>query len=187
MAMPEPRKRLDDTKQVIQSIGRGALSTVVLQGKILKTIYKHTLGAIWHHFWIATLLGKLFILWGFGAAIAIGYFACQDAIVASFSQQEVVAIKVPSAKIHEGTSSTSLVVASVQKGDNLTLIGEAEEWWFVEGKNWKKPGWIPKSQSTLEKKALLTVEYEMRGYGIAFACSLLMMYIGFCLKRTSVA
>ncbi|MBN2494645.1 MAG: hypothetical protein JXR96_08660 [Deltaproteobacteria bacterium] len=179
----QKRRRADDTRNVIMAIGRGATSTVVLQGKILKKIWAHTLGALVSRFWHATLVGKLFALVGLGGCIATGVLASRDAIDISVAHHEFILVTGSHARIHDSTSRKAEVIAKVKRGDELSQQGESKDWWFVTAEGWKKPGWISKHLARPEERVVLKLDYEMKGYGIAFAVSFVLLYLGLCLRK----
>ncbi|MGA1795093.1 MAG: SH3 domain-containing protein [bacterium] len=172
-----------DAQIAVKSTQQGAVYTIILLGKFLKGIYLRTLGAFWHHFKRSTLLGKLFILVSLCAAIGVIFLASKDAIDFSVSNSEFILVTGTRANIRESNTTKTQVIEQVTNGEQLTRKGESEGWWYVEGTDWEKPGWISKDVSTLEKKKVLSVNYQMKGYGIALLASLILMIAGFNLKR----
>jgi len=176
-------REFQDAQIAVKSTQKGAVYTIVLLGNFLKGIYLNTFGAFWHHFKKSTLLGKLFILVSLCAAIGVIYLASKDAIDISVSNSEFILVTGARANIREINTTQAKALKMVENGEHLTRKGESKEWWYVEGTDWEKPGWISKDLSTLEKKKVLKVNYEMKGYEIVLLASLMLMIVGFNLKR----
>ncbi len=179
----EKKRRADDTRQVIEAIGRGATSTVRLQGKILRKIFDATIGGIWRRFRRASLLGKLFIVVGLGGAVTLGVLAARDALDVSWTRNDYIRVIARKAKARAGPARGEEVVVRLKRGQRLVQQGEAEGWWFVRAEGWSRAAWISKKSAREEKRILITVDYEMKGYGLAFLGAVLLMFVGFWLKR----
>ncbi|HOX44587.1 MAG TPA: hypothetical protein PK668_13390 [Myxococcota bacterium] len=180
--MGEDKQRPDDTRQVIESIGEGAKSTVVLQGKILKKLYQATLGAIGRRFARATWLGKLFILAGLLGALGLGFLIARECLVVGWERSRQVVLS-SAVEARQGPDERSGGLARVAAGERLVRVGEAEEWWSVQQPGWRAPGWIPKAAGRAEDGLRVVIDYRMKGYGSGFLGALLLMCIGFWLKK----
>ena len=172
-----------DAQITLKSSPKEAANAIILLGKFLKGIYLNIFGAFWHHFNESTLLGKLLILVSLVAAIGVIFFAGKNAIDISVSNSEFILVTAARANVRESNTTKTKVFEKVTNGEHLTWKGESEGWWYVEGKDWEKAGWISKNLATFEKKKVLTLNYEMKGYGIALLASLMLMIAGFNLKR----
>jgi hypothetical protein len=172
-----------DAQITVKSSQKGAVYAIISLGKFLKRIYLDTFGAFWHHFKKSTLLGELIILVSLVAAIGVIFLAGRDAIDISVSNSEFILVTAARANIREGDTTMTKVFENVRNGEHLTWKGESKGWWYVEGTEWEKPGWISKDLATLEKKKVLTLKYKMQGYGIALLASLMLMIAGFNLKQ----
>ena len=179
----KPQK--DDTKEVVKSVGKGAASTVVLQGKILKKIWLNTIGALWVRFWAATMVGKIFVLVGLSGSIVITILAFQNAIDLDIVHKEYILVTTSKANVRDSISTKSEILRKTRRGEELTQKGESEDWWFVQGKDWEKPGWIHKNIARKEQKVLFEFHYEMQGYGWAFLGAFVLLYLGFCLRKST--
>jgi hypothetical protein len=177
------KKRPDDTKEVIEAVGKGATSAIRLQGKILKKIWANTIGALWSRFWSATLTGKIFAWVGLGGCVCTAVLAWMFAMDVSIEHREFIAVTSSRANVRESISTKSEIVAKVKRGDELIQKGDSEGWWFVEGHGWQKPGWISKSVTSKEEKLMFSLDYEMRGFGAAFLGFFVLFYIGMCLRK----
>ncbi len=179
----EEGRGFNDTQRAVQSTKKGAVSAITLLGKFLKRIYLNTISAFWHRFQKSTLLGKSFILVSLVAVMGVIFLASKFALDISVKNSEFVLVTAAQANVREGNTTKTQVVEKVKNGDHLTWKGESKGWWYVEGTDWEKPGWISKNLATLEKKKVLSMNYEMQGYGIALLASLMLMIAGFKLKR----
>jgi len=177
------KKKPDDTREVIEAVGKGATSAVRLQGKIIKKVWNNTIGALWSRFWNATVTGKIFALVGLFGCIGTAVLAWMFAMDVSIEHREFIEVTSSRANVRESISTKSEVVARVKRGDELTQKGDSEGWWFVEGHGWKKPGWISKSVAKKEEKLMFSLDYEMRGFGAAFLGFFILFYIGLCLRK----
>lgn len=181
--MGEDKRRGDDTRQVIENIGEGAKSTVVLQGKILKKLYMATFGAVGRRFAQATLTGKIFILAGLLGVLGLSFLVAREALEVDFSRSDQVRVVAGRAAIRAAPEGGSEVIARVRAGSRLDFVGEAEAWWSVQPEGHKTPGWIAKPQASLEKRLHVVIDYQMKGYGLGLAGALLLMFVGFWLRR----
>lgn len=177
------KKKADDTKEVIEAVGKGATSAVRLQGKIIKKVWANTIGALWSRFWNATLTGKIFALVGLGGCVGTAVLAWMFAMDVSIEHREFIEVTKSRANVRESISTKSEIVARVKRGDELTQKGDSEGWWFVEGPGFKAPGWIAKSVAKKEEKLMFSLDYEMRGFGAAFLGFFILFYIGLCLRK----
>lgn len=177
------KKKPDDTKEVIEAVGKGATSAVRLQGKIVKKVWNNTIGALWSRFWNATLTGKIFALVGLLGCVGTAVLAWMFAMDVSIEHREFIEVTISRANVRESISTKSEIVAKVKRGEELTQKGDSEGWWFVQGKDWKKPGWISKSVAKKEEKLMFSLDYEMRGFGAAFLGFFILFYVGLCLRR----
>lgn len=180
----DKKSKKDDTKEVVKSVGKGAASTVVLQGKIIKKIWLNTIGALWVRFWRATLVGKIFVLVGLSGCVVISVLAFKYAIDLDIVHKEYILVTTSKANVRDSVSTKSEIMRKTRRGEELTQKGEADEWWFVQGKDWEKPGWIHKNIAKKEQKVLFAFNYEMQGYGWAFLAAFIILYIGFCLRKS---
>jgi hypothetical protein len=177
------KKRPDDTKEVLEAVGKGATSAVRLQGKILKKVWANTIGALWSRFFNATVTGKIFALVGLCGCIGAAVLAWMFAMDVSIQHREYIAVTSSVANVRESISKKSEVVARVKRGDELTQKGDSEGWWFVDGEGFAKPGWISKSVTRKEEKLMFSLNYEMRGFGAAFMGFFVLFYVGLCLRK----
>ena len=177
------KKKPDDTKEVIEAVGRGATSAVRLQGKIIKKVWNNTIGALWSRFWNATITGKIFTLAGLLGCVGTVVLAWMFAMDVSIEHREFIEVTSSRANVRESISTKSVIVAKVKRGEELTQKGDSEGWWFVQGKDWEKPGWISKSVAKKEEKLMFSLDYEMRGFGAAFLGFFILFYIGLCLRK----
>lgn len=184
MAQDKRSGRGDDTRKVLQTIGQGAASTVVLQGKLLRKMYQNTLGALWWRFWEATTVGRVLIVFGILGCVAASVLAGIYALDVKGERIDHLVVVPRRANVRESDSTRSPIVQRVARGQRLTAKIEADDWWFVDAEGWSKPGWISKSVVERERKVLLVVEYEVMGFGAGFLAAFVLMYIGFCLRRT---
>jgi len=184
--MNTERKHRDDTKKVIKAIGQGATSAVVLQGRLLFKVYQNTIGALWDRFQHANVVGKILVLLGLAGCIAAGYYAYQNAITASFEHQDFVLVTQPKVNVRETPSAQGALLVQLKKGERLTPRGESQDksWWAVQDQGWRKLGWVAKDVTTRQNKSLLRLTYVMDGYGLGFFAAFVLMYIGFCLRRS---
>lgn len=177
------KKKTDDTKEVIEAVGKGATSAVRLQGKIIKKVWNNTLGALWSRFWNATLTGKIFALVGLLGCVGTVVLAWMFAMDVTIEHREFIEVTSSRANVRESISTKSPVVAKVKRGEELIQKGDSEGWWFVQGKDWEKPGWISKSVAKKEEKLMFSLDYEMRGFGAAFLGFFILFYVGLCLRK----
>lgn len=177
------KKKPDDTKEVIEAVGKGATSAVRLQGKIIKKVWNNTIGALWSRFWNATVIGKIFALVGLLGCIGTALLAWMFAMDVSIDHREYIEVTTSRANVRESISTKSPIVARVKRGEELSQKGDSEGWWFVQGKDWEKPGWISKSVAQKEEKLMFSLDYEMRGFGAAFLGFFILFYIGMCLRK----
>ena len=175
--------RFNDMKQVVQSIWKSSHSAIIRVGKYVKKNYLNTVGKIMSCFSRSTLLGKTFIILGLIAAISVVYLSAKYAIDISIEKSEYILVTSTSANVREGNTTQTKIIEKVRNGDRLTRKGESKKWWYVQGDDWKKPGWISKKLAKLERKKELSVNYEMKGFGLAFLASLIMFFGGFCLRQ----
>lgn len=177
-------KRISDTMQrIIQFIKKGACSTSILLGRYIRKIYPHTLGVMISRFRKSTLLGRAFILVGLIASLTMIFLVSTYALDFSIKNNKYVLVAVDIANIREGTTTNAKIIEKVKRGERLTWKGETDDWWCVEKENWKKPGWISKKIAKLKNTKNLSMNYEMSGYGLLFLASLIVLYVGFCLKQ----
>lgn len=181
--MSSDKRRGDDTRQVIENIGEGAKSTVVLQGKILKKLYRATFGAIGRRFARATALGKVFILVGLLAALGLTFLIARESVELELSRSDQVRVTARRAAVRAAPEAGAEVIARVKSGYRLAFVGEAEGWWSVRLEGFKAPGWISRVQARMEKRVHVVIDYQMKGYGLGLLGALLLMWIGFWLRK----
>ena len=141
-------------------------------------------GAILSRFWNASALGKVFVLTGLTASILAVFYANGNALYYSLRSKEFIMVTSAIANVREKDSTKSRILVKVKKGANLIRKGESKRWWLVKGKNWKKAGWISKKIAKQKKEKILLVKFKMKGYEYMLLASLMLMYTGFCLRRT---
>jgi hypothetical protein len=137
------KKKPDDTKEVIEAVGKGATSAVRLQGKIIKKVWNNTIGALWSRFWNATLTGKIFTLVGLFGCIGTAVLAWMFAMDVSIEHREFIEVTSSRANVRESISTRSVIVAKVKRGEELTQKGDSEGWWFVQARTGRSPGGSP--------------------------------------------
>ena len=172
-------EKFDDVKQIIRFIWKSA----TLIGKSVKGIYLNTMGRLMACFFRSTFLGRTLIILGLIAAIGVVYLTGKYAIDISIEKSEYILVTSAVANVREGNTTETEVIERVKNGDRLNWKGESKQWWYVQGDDWKKPGWISKKLAKLERKKDLLLNYEMRGFGLAFLASLIMLFGGFYLRQ----
>lgn len=179
----EDKRRGDDTRRVIENIGEGAKSTVVLQGKILKKIYNATFGAVGRRFAQATVTGKIFILVGLLAAMGLSFLIAREAIQVEVSRSDRVRVMTGRAAIRAAPEPGAAIITRARAGSRLVFVGQADEWWSVKPEGLETAGWIAKHQAELSKRVHVVIDYQMKGYGLALLGALLLVCVGFWLRR----
>jgi hypothetical protein len=175
--------RPDDTQQVIRDIGKGATSAVRLQGKLLKKLWANTLGAIWIRFWYANWIGKIFVLLGLSGSVAIVYLALNYGVTWEYQEKERIVLTINKANVRESISTKTQILRQASRHEELIRKGEADNWWLVQAEDWDKPGWVSKSLAKLDRSKVVIVEYQARGYIWILLGCLMVMYVGFCLRK----
>lgn len=183
--MGEDKRRGDDTRQVIENIGEGAKSTVVLQGKILAKIYNATFGAIGRRFAQATVTGKIFILVGLLGALGLIFLIARETLEVDWSRSDRVRVTAGRAAIRAAPEPGAEVLNRARAGSRLVFVGEADEWWSVKPEGSQTAGWIAKHQAELVKRVHVVIDYQMKGYGLGLLGALLLMCVGFWLRKRS--
>lgn len=184
--MNTEKKHRDDTRKVMKAIGQGATSAVVLQGRLLYKIYANTFGALWDRFMDASVVGKVLVVLGLAGCVATAYFAYVNAVTASFEHQDFVLVTQPEVNVRDLPSKQGSAIVKLKKGERLTPRGESDDkgWWAVQDQGWKKAGWISKEVTERESKSILRLTYVFDGYGLGFLGAFVLLYIGFCLRRS---
>ena len=144
--------RFNDMKRIIESIWKSLLSAVILLGKYVKRVYLNTIGKFMYRFSRSSLLGRAFIILGLIAAIGVVYLSAKYAIDISIEKSEYILVTSALANVREGNTTKTKIIEKVRNGDRLAWKGESKKWWYVQGNDWKKPGWISKKLAKLERK-----------------------------------
>ncbi|MGA1825651.1 MAG: hypothetical protein ACMUIP_13410 [bacterium] len=171
-----------DTQKNNKEHRRWSNFMVILINKIFRNIYLDTIG-VWYRFRRATSLGKLLALAGLIAAISAVLLTQKYALKYSFKNSKYILVTSATANIRASDSTKAKVLFKVKKGARLIQKGESKEWWHVQRKGWKRAGWISKDIAKLQKKKVLLVRYEMKGYVLILLASFIMIYAGLCLRR----
>ena len=120
---------------------------------------------------------------GLTGCVVATVMAFHYAIDMSVVHKEYILTTASRANVRESVSTKSDILRKTKRGEELVQKGASEDWWFVQGEDWEKPGWIHKNIAKKEKKVLFSINYEMKGYGLIFLGAFVILYIGFCLRR----
>lgn len=154
----------DETKIQVREIKKGMGAA----GSVVERYLIRFLGPLGRKISEATRTGRIMALAGILAvAVSIVLIAVFALSFRTEVKKGILVVSKQVVNIRDRASAKGKVVAKAEKGDALSYSASAEGWYHVRATG--GTGWV--SQDMVERKGNRTVviEYEMKGFGIAFA------------------
>ena len=163
----------NETKIQVREIKKGMEAA----GNVLERYLIRFLGPLGRKISGATQTGRIMALVGIATvAVSLALIAVFALSFRTEIQKGVLVVSKQIVNIRDRASAKGKVVAKTEKGETLSYISSAEGWYNVRATG--GTGWV--SHDMVERKGNKTVviEYEMKGFGIAFLSGLGLFVAG---------
>ncbi|HAR45924.1 MAG TPA: hypothetical protein DCS05_07075, partial [Nitrospiraceae bacterium] len=163
--------------------GHAARGIEVLGGFLERSVFPH-LGALGAAIRRATPAGRIMAIIGLLAAAACDIMILADSVSIRVedSRGALLAVK-EKVLVRSRPSAKSASVVTVREGQRMTPLGYEGGWYKVRTRG--TVGWVAQDMVARQGNKKAVIEYEMKGYGIAFFAAAALIAAGILLRQRS--